>query len=93
MRGHSSHQFNPFLALKRPNADEKQGEVLGFSLVYSGNFLGKVNVDTYGVTRVLLGIHPEGFSWTLKPGESFQTPEAVMVYSSEGLNGMSQTFP
>ena len=92
MRGHSSHQFNPFLALKRPNADEKQGEVLGFSLVYSGNFLGKVNVDTYGVTRVLLGIHPEGFSWTLKPGESFQTPEAVMVYSSEGLNGMSQTF-
>lgn len=29
MRGHSNHQFNPFLALKRPNADEKQGEVLG----------------------------------------------------------------
>ncbi|MFQ9393477.1 MAG: glycoside hydrolase family 36 N-terminal domain-containing protein [Lachnospiraceae bacterium] len=41
MRGHSSHQFNPFLALKRPNADEKQGEVLGFSLVYSGNFLAR----------------------------------------------------
>ena len=35
MRGCSSHQFNPFFILKRKNADEFQGEVLGFSLVYS----------------------------------------------------------
>lgn len=92
MRGHSSHQFNPFLALKRPSADEFQGEVYGFSLVYSGNFLGKVNVDTFGVTRVLLGIHPEGFAWNLRKEERFQTPEAVMVYSRDGLNGMSQVY-
>lgn len=92
MRGHSSHQFNPFLALKRPDAGEHTGEVLGFSLVYSGNFLGRVNVDTFGVTRVLLGIHPEGFAWKLGPGESFQTPEALAVFSERGLNGMSQTF-
>ncbi len=91
-RGASSHHHNPFVMLKRPTADEFQGEVLGFSLVYSGNFLAQAEVDTFKVTRIMMGIHPLGFSWCLKPGEEFQTPEAVTVYSGEGMNGMSQTF-
>lgn len=92
MRGCSSYQFNPFLALARENADEFQGQVYGFSLVYSGNFLAQTEVDNYDTARVLMGIHPNGFKWTLEKGESFQTPEMVMVYSEAGLNGMSQTF-
>ena len=92
MRGHSSHQFNPFFALKRPDANEDQGEVIGVSLVYSGNFLGEVCVDTFQVSRMMMGIHPEGFDWTLKQGEEFQTPEAVMVYSNQGLGKMSRVF-
>ena len=92
MRGCSSYQFNPFLALARENADEFQGQVYGFSLVYSGNFLAQTEVDNYDTARVLMGIHPNGFKWTLGKGESFQTPEMVMVYSEAGLNGMSQIF-
>ncbi|MBR2591690.1 MAG: alpha-galactosidase, partial [Oscillospiraceae bacterium] len=92
LRGTSSLQQNPFIVLKRPTADEKQGDVMGFSLVYSGNFLASAQVDNYRNTRVLLGINPEWFSWKLEPGASFQTPEAVTVFSDEGLNGMSQTF-
>ena len=92
MRGCSSYQFNPFLALARENADEFQGQVYGFSLVYSGNFLAQTEVDNYDTARVLMGIHPNGFKWTLGKGESFQTPKMVMVYSEAGLNGMSQTF-
>lgn len=92
MRGCSSYQFNPFLALARENADEFQGQVYGFSLVYSGNFLAQTEVDNYDTARVLMGIHPNGFKWTLGKGESFQTPEMVMVYSEAGLNGMSRTF-
>lgn len=92
MRGCSSYQFNPFLALARENADEFQGQVYGFSLVYSGNFLAQTEVDNYDTARVLMGIHPNGFKWTLGKGESFQTPEMVMVYSEAGFNGMSQTF-
>lgn len=92
MRGHSSHQFNPFFALKRPETTEDAGEAIGISLVYSGNFLGQTAVDTFGVARAIIGIHPEGFSWTLKKGETFQTPEAVLVYSGEGLGKMSRTF-
>ena len=92
MRGCSSHQFNPFLMLKRKEADEFSGEVIGFSLVYSGDFLAQVEVDNFDVTRVVMGIHPNEFRWELEKGESFQTPEMVMVYSEHGMNGMSQTY-
>lgn len=92
MRGCSSAHYNPFIALKRPEATENSGEVIGFSLVYSGNFLAQVEVDTYNVTRVTTGINPENFSWQLRNGESFETPEAVMAYSEDGLNGMSHIF-
>lgn len=91
-RGNSSHNQNPFFALKRPNTDEFNGEAIGLSLVYSGNFLAQAEVDTYNVTRVLMGINPFAFTWRLEQNESFQTPEAVMVYSFEGINAMSQTF-
>ena len=92
IRGNSSHNHNPFMILKRPTADEFQGEAIGFSLVYSGNFLAQVEVDTYDTARVLLGIHPHCFDWKLDPSEEFQTPEAVMVYTDQGLNHLSQTF-
>lgn len=88
----SSAEHNPFLALKRPHTTESQGEVYGFSLVYSGNFLAQMEVTTFDLTRVTMGIHPEGFSWELNQGETFQTPEVVMVYSDQGLNKMSQVY-
>ena len=91
-RGNSSHNHNPFVMLRRPGTDEDQGEVIGLSLVYSGNFLAQAEVDTWDTTRVTLGINPFGFDWKLAPEESFQTPEAVMVYSHEGMNAMSRTF-
>lgn len=92
LRGASSHEHNPFIILKRPNTDEKQGEAIGFSLIYSGNFLAQAEVDNQNVTRFLLGIHPDTFDWKLESGDEFQTPEAVMVYSCQGLNHLSQTF-
>lgn len=91
-RGASSAQQNPFMAIKRKNTTENQGEVYGFSLVYSGNFIAQAEVDHFDVTRITMGINPFDFSWTLNKGESFQSPEAIMVYSQEGLNGMSQSF-
>jgi alpha-galactosidase len=91
-RGASSHQQNPFIALLGPGAGEDSGEVLAMSLVYSGNFLAQAEVDKMGGTRLAVGINPFEFSWLLEPGESFQTPEAVLVRSSEGLGGMSARF-
>ncbi|CAM4348184.1 alpha-galactosidase [Paenibacillus phoenicis] len=91
-RGSSSHQQNPFLALLRPDATEQHGEVYGFSLVYSGSFTAEAEVEQFGTTRVQIGINPFDFTWKLEPGESFQTPEAVLVYSADGLGGMSRTY-
>ena len=91
-RGHSSHEHNPFIALKRETTDENQGEAIGISLVYSGNFKIQAEVDTRNTARILAGINPDTFDWKLDAGEHFQTPEAVIVYSDQGLNKMSQTF-
>ncbi|WP_160724336.1 alpha-galactosidase [Bacillus sp. USDA818B3_A] len=91
-RGASSHQHNPFLALLSKDATEEYGDVYGISLVYSGNFLASIETDPFETTRISMGINPFNFSWRLEPGETFQTPEVLMVYSSEGLGGMSRVF-
>ena len=92
LRGMTGHGANPMLALARHTATEEQGEVWGLNLVYSGNFSIEVEVDPQGCPRVLMGIAPTDFRWRLEPGESFQTPEAVLVYSDSGLGAMSRTF-
>ncbi|KGA97809.1 alpha-galactosidase [Alkalihalobacillus alcalophilus ATCC 27647 = CGMCC 1.3604] len=91
-RGASSHQINPFLALTKKETTEQFGEVYAFNLVYSGNFQGSVEVDQFRQTRVTMGINPFDFSWLLEPGEAFQAPEVVMVYSANGLGEMSRSF-
>jgi alpha-galactosidase len=91
-RGTSSHQQNPFFALAELGANEEHGSVYGFNLVYSGNFLGQLEVDPFSATRAQLGINPFDFSWQLDAGASFQTPEAVLVFSPGGLGGMSRAL-
>ena len=91
-RGTSSHQSNPFIILCEPDTTERQGLCRGFMLMYSGNHLEEVSRDQTGSTRVICGIHPEGFRWTLAPGESFQTPEAILSCSTEGLNALSRNY-
>ena len=71
-RGHSSHEHNPFIALKRKTTDENQGEAIGISLVYSGNFKIQAEVDTRNTARILAGINPDTFDWKLDAGEHFQ---------------------
>ncbi len=95
VRGSSSHFHNPFAAFMRNGANaanEDMGDVYGFNFVYSGNFDITADVDYYETTRINVGINPDGFLWRLEPGDEFQTPEVVLVYSNEGLGGMSRTF-
>ena len=92
VRGESSHQEHPFMALAAGNADQSQGEVYGMHFVYSGNFIGQVELGQFDTVRVGMGIHPENFCWKLEKGESFQTPEVVLVYSDTGYDGMTHQF-
>jgi len=91
-RGTSSHQTSPFIALARPETTEQQGEVYAMNLVWSGDFALRTEVEQFGTTRVVGGIGDYDFCWHLAPGESFQTPEAWLCFSTAGLNGMSQAF-
>lgn len=90
--GASGHITSPFLALMRPDATEAQGEVYAAALVYSGNFYAGVEVDRFRRARARMGINDYDFAWQLAPGEAFQTPEAVLTYSANGLDGMSRQF-
>lgn len=51
-RGHSSHSHNPFIMLRRPGTGEDSGEVMGFSLLYSGNFLARAEVDPLSLIHI-----------------------------------------
>ncbi len=91
-RGASSHQHNPFTILCERGASEDDGRCYGFSFVYSGNFMCKVEKDQYDQTRIVMGIHPKHFSYQLKPGERFTAPEVVLAYSGEGLTHLTHLY-
>lgn len=91
-RGASSHQENPFFVLAGTNTTEEYGPAYGFNFVYSGNFAAGAEVDELDATRAYIGLNGYDFSWVLEAGESFQTPEAVLVYSGDGLGGMSRIY-
>lgn len=91
-RGVSSNTQNPFATLVHHDANEDNGSVYGFNLVYSGNFEISAECDFSDTTRIIAGINPTDFSWHLEKGECFQTPEVVMVYTDKGIGEMSRIF-
>ena len=90
--GASSAYHNPFMAICDEDATESHGNVYGFSLVYSGNFTAGVEMNAYNCARAYIGINPFSFEFVLENGEKFNTPEAVLVYSADGLGGMSRIY-
>ena len=71
---------------------ENSGRVVGAALCWTGNY--KLRVETRGKYRhtLVAGIDDLHTAYTLKPGESFQTPELALAYSNEGKGGVSRAF-
>lgn len=90
--GTSSHYENPFVYLKAKQATEEYGEVIGLNLIYSGNFKLHIECNHFENTHICYGINDEDFDWVLDAGERFITPQAVISYSFEGIDKMSQNF-
>lgn len=90
--GCSNAFHNPFIALCDKNATKNHGNVYGFNLVYSGNFTAGAERNSYNSVRAYIGINPTNFQFVLENGESFQTPEAVLVYSANGIGKMSRIY-
>ena len=87
--GASSNRHNPAFLLKRLGTDERQGEVIGCNLLYSGNHYSAVERTHQDTLRITWGINPHCFDWKLAPGETFVTPQAVMSFSDGGINGFA----
>lgn len=87
--GTSSSRANPFVMLSRRETSQNFGECYGFNLIYSGNHYEAVDVGSFSKLRFVNGINPQGFSYTVGPGERFEAPESVMSYSDKGFNGLS----
>ena len=90
--GFSSAKNNPGFIIRKSGTTENCGKAWGFNLVYSGNHYSSVSKNEYAIHRIQGGISPERFHQTLKAGESFETPQAVMTFSAEGLNFLSRHF-
>ena len=90
--GGSSNRHNPGFLLSEKGSTEDQGWVYGFNLVYSGNHAGIVERTAEDLLRIQVGIHDHCFEWELQTDEQFETPEAVLTFSKNGLNGASQQF-
>ena len=92
LRGESGHQDHPFIALKAGNANQEQGDVYGMHFVYSGNFFAQAELNQFDCVRAVMGINPKDFCWKLEPQTEFQAPEVVLVYSADGLDGMTTSL-
>ncbi len=88
--GNSSNHSNPFVMYSEPGATEIAGEVYATNLLYSGNHRESVELGGHAKARILTGINPDFLSWTLKKGETFHSPEAVLSYSCTGFRGISE---
>lgn len=91
-RGTSSHQQNPSVLLCEKDCTEVNGSCIGALLMYSGGFQTKIEYDQLNQVRMIMGINPDTFSWNLKEKESFYTPEAILSYSSCGMEALSHNF-
>ena len=90
--GTSSNRHNPFFAVRHKECTQNKGDAYGFNLVYSGNHIARAEVSTHSILRIQNGINPFEFDWKLGVGEIFDSPESVMTFSNEGLNGMSRNM-
>lgn len=90
--GSSSNRSNPGVLFMDKRATEDAGRVYGVNLLYSGNHETTLEVSGHGLLRVLTGIGSAQFLWPLAPGETFETPEAALTTSEQGMNGASQNF-
>ena len=87
--GFSSAVRNPGTVIASVGATEETGDVYGLNIIYSGNHYTSAQRSPQGLTRIVSGISPDSFCLALPKDACFETPEAVISYSPDGLSGMS----
>lgn len=91
-RGSTGHGNQPWFAVGRSGTSETDGPVWYGALAWSGSFRLSVGADNLSRVRISGGYNPYDFSWTLKPGETLDTPVFYAGYSAQGMGDASRRF-
>ena len=71
---------------------ENQGRTIGAALCWSGNYELRVNTLLNKQHHFYAGIDPQSSEYVLDPKQSFATPHLALVYSEQGIGGVSRIF-
>jgi alpha-galactosidase len=80
-----------FVSLDKPST-ETEGELIAGTLAWTGNFQYTFEVDQRKGLRVRSGINPFASEYSLRPGETFTTPEFIFTYSAHGKGQASRNL-
>ena len=83
--GFSSNRYNPFWMI-----EAAYGGYYAINLLYSGNHKEIAEASPLGMTRILTGLNDERLDWLLEPGQTFDTPQAVLLYASTAADITSE---
>jgi len=71
---------------------ETNGRTIGAALCWSGNYELRVNTLLNKQHHFYAGIDPQSSEYVLDPKQSFATPHLALVYSEQGIGGVSRIF-
>jgi alpha-galactosidase len=84
---------NPsFLLSLNGHLQEDNGEVIGGTLAWPGNWQLKFDVDDKKELNVLCGMNPYGSQYILPANTVFRTPAFLHTYSAEGAGAITRHF-
>jgi alpha-galactosidase len=90
-RGSTGDEVNPWFAIERDvQPDQDTGDVWFGALAWSGSWQINVEQNAANRVRVTGGFTPFDFAYTLKPGQSLDTPKFYGGYSHTGIGGASR---
>ncbi|MEM6476671.1 MAG: alpha-galactosidase [Pseudomonadota bacterium] len=90
--GRTSHDVFPGGFVVSRETNETQGLAVGYHLAWSGNHRLRVDRHSDGRAFVQMGELTFPGEIRLEQGDAYQTPEFVVSWSQEGLNGVSHRF-
>jgi alpha-galactosidase len=92
-RGSTGHGNQPWFAIGRDGrTSETNGPVWFGALAWSGSFRIAVGADNLGRVRISGGYNPYDFAWSLRPGETLETPVFHSGYTAGGMGDASRRF-
>ena len=90
--GRTSHHMHPSLRLLTATTSRESGDALDIQLAWSGNHQIRVERLADGRRVLQVGELLEAGELVLEPGEAYTSPQCLLSFSNEGLNGLSHQW-